>query len=92
MSPVQFRNKLAVKTKELSREHTRLVYAKLIELGYKIKETKSHLEPMQELDHLGFHINTRLLQEGIYASAWTSTRRRDKQTRTSKTSGCSMGM
>jgi len=50
---------IAAKTKELSKEHTRLVYAKLVELGYKVKETKSHLEPTQELDHLGFHLNTR---------------------------------
>ena len=30
---------IVAKTKELSREHTRLVHAKLVELGYKIKET-----------------------------------------------------
>lgn len=57
LSPVQFRNKLAAKTKELSREHTRLVHAKLVEPGYKIKETKFHLESTLEVDHLGFHLN-----------------------------------
>ena len=49
---------IAAKSKALSREHTQLVMAKLLELGYKVKLAKSSLEPSQQLDHLGFHFNT----------------------------------
>lgn len=48
---------ITAKTKELSHLHTTQVCQKLTELGFLFKESKSHLTPTQQLDHLGFTIN-----------------------------------
>jgi len=45
-------------TRELSIRHTAMVKAKLEELGYLIKMSKSQLEPTQMIKHLGYLINT----------------------------------
>lgn len=46
------------KTKELTASHTTQVLNKLDELGFIYNATKSHLTPTQQLEHLGFHIDT----------------------------------
>lgn len=50
---------IAASSKEQSARHTALVQAKLQELGFLIKSSKSHLTPTQKLQHLGFLIDTK---------------------------------
>jgi len=44
---------------QLSRQHTQLVLDKLKEMGFLVKHSKSHLDPTQKIQHLGFNINTK---------------------------------
>ncbi|OAQ22810.1 hypothetical protein K457DRAFT_37002 [Linnemannia elongata AG-77] len=76
------------KTKEPSREHARLVHAKLVELAYKIKESKSppppHLEPTQELDHLGFRLDTKNMTLTVPKTKLRNIRREGSEAQSSR--------
>lgn len=63
---------IASRTTELSRLHTTQVSYKLLELGFLYKESKSHLTLSQQIDHLGFTINTKSM-----SSAAQPSKRRD---------------
>ena len=50
---------IVARTEQLSRQHTQLVLDKLKEMGFLVKHSKSHLDPTQKIQHLGFNINTK---------------------------------
>ncbi|KAG1081035.1 hypothetical protein G6F42_023109 [Rhizopus arrhizus] len=66
---------ITAKTKELSHLHTTQVCQKLTELGFLFKESKSHLVPTQQIDHLGFTIDTTNMSLSIPASKRRDIRR-----------------
>lgn len=49
---------VAATSEEESRQHTHMVRQQLERLGFLIKTEKSMLTPSQQIDHLGFHIDT----------------------------------
>lgn len=66
---------IAAKSKELSHLHTSQVCQKLKELGFLFKESKSHLQPTQQINHLGFTIDTRNMSLSVPTSKRRDIRR-----------------
>ena len=66
---------IAASSKEQSIRDTALVQAKLQELGFLIKMSKSHLTPTQRLQHLGFIIDTRAMTLSVPGSKIRDIRR-----------------
>lgn len=58
-----------------SQLHTQMVQDKLLDLGFNIKMAKSSLIPSQQLEHLGFIINTQLMQLQVPANKIRDLRR-----------------
>ncbi|KAG1039011.1 hypothetical protein G6F43_012596 [Rhizopus delemar] len=79
---------ITAKSKELSQLHTTQVCQKLKELGFLFKESKSHLTPTQQIDHLGFTINTKNMSLSVPASKRGDIRR--EALKMLKTKTCSL--